>query len=63
MGRPKRKDKLELIDVKCSFCLKVFQRERYKEERRKKLGKRASCSYKCSGRLGGLVACRSTKRL
>lgn len=55
MPRPRNPDKWEKIPVKCALCGKITERTKWEEERRKRLGKRATCSRKCSGRLGGLM--------
>lgn len=56
MARPRRKDRLDKIELKCIVCKRTFKREKYLEESRVQQGKLGPvCSCPCSGRLGWKV--------
>lgn len=51
--RRKRKDRFDLVELKCIMCKKHFERIRYLEESRIQQGKLGPvCSPTCSGKLG-----------
>lgn len=53
MGRPKRKDRFEKIQLECIVCHKTFERVKWIEESRIQQNKMGpTCSTKCSGKLG-----------
>lgn len=53
MGRHKRKDRFDKIELICLMCGVKFEREKYLEESRIQQGKLGPvCSTKCSGVLG-----------